>query len=239
MPMTDRRVVSVAVPLVVEVGLAVLAVLVHFEFMRIYGIVTDTAFEGFMWGLTAGPSGLALGLVAVVALVGLALSPHLWMRLTAVAVPVLMLLGMFAVTPAALQWKTEAQFGSAPQCVIEGTDEPMASADRDAQRAFDSIEHIGLFNGGGVSGVGGCERRLVLAEDIDVLRHYRAALPAAGWDVVEDDERHPRARRNGLAFEVMPCSGGGGVVWAGSEENRAFGQGTVVPAGSDICAAHH
>jgi hypothetical protein len=39
----------------------------------------------------------------------------------------------------------------APQCVIEDTDEPMASADRESQRAFDSIEHIGLYSGGGMS----------------------------------------------------------------------------------------
>ena len=233
------RVVSVEVLPAVEARLALLAVLVHYEFMRVYGTVTDTAFEGFMWGLTAGPSGFALGLVAVVAIFCVAHSTQLWMRLTAVAIPVLMLLGMLAVTPAALQRKTEAQFGSAPHCVIEGTDEPMASADREAQRVFDSIGHIGLFNGGGVSRVGGCERRLVFAEVIDVLQHYRAALPAAGRDVVEDDARHLWARRDGLAFEVMPCSDGGDVVWAGSEENRAFGQGTVMPAGSDICAAHH
>ncbi|QYF91037.1 hypothetical protein [Arthrobacter sp. PAMC25284] len=218
---TTGRVVSVAVLLAVEAGLALLAVLVHFEFMRIYGIVTDTALEGLTWGLTAGPSGLALGLVAVVAIVGLVLAPRLWMRLTAMAILVLMLLGMLAVTPAALQRKTEAQFGSTPQCVSEGSAEPMATADREAQRAFDSISHIGLFNGGGVNGVGGCERRLVLSEDIDVLQHYRAALPAAGWEVVEDDGRHLRAQRNGLAFEVMPCSGGGGVVWAGSDDGPA------------------
>jgi len=221
MPMAGR-VVSAAVLLVIGAGLALLAVLVHYEFMRIYGDVTHTAFEGLTWGLTAGPSGLALGLVAVVAVFGFMLSPRRWMRLTAVAIPVLVLIGMFAVTPAALQQKTEAQFGSTPQCVSEGSDEPMATADRQSQQAFDSISHIGHFSGGGASGVGGCERRLVLTEDIDVLQHYRAALPAAGWEVVEDDGRHLRAQRDGLAFEVMPCSGGG-VVWAGSDDGLANG----------------
>jgi hypothetical protein len=216
------RVVSVAVLLAVEAGLALLALLVHHEFMRIYGDVTHTAFEGLIWGLTSGLSGAALGLVAVVAMFGLVLSPRLLMRLTAVVIPVLMLLGMLAVTPAALRQKTEAQFGSTPQCVSEGSAEPMATADRESQRAFDSIRHIGLFSGGGASGVGGCERRLVLVDDIDVLQHYRAALPAAGWEVVEDDGRHLRAQRDGLAFEVMPCSGGG-VVWAGSEDGLANG----------------
>jgi hypothetical protein len=62
------RVVS-AVLLVIGAGLAVLAVLVHYEFMRIYGDVSGTAFEGLTWGLTAGPSGLAFGLVAVIEMV--------------------------------------------------------------------------------------------------------------------------------------------------------------------------
>ncbi|MET1154237.1 hypothetical protein, partial [Arthrobacter sp.] len=73
------------------------------------------------------------------------------------------------------------QFVSAPQCVTEGTDEPMATADRESQQVFDSIEHIGHFKGGGgMSGVAGCTRWFVLPEDFDVLQHYRAALPAAG-----------------------------------------------------------
>lgn len=236
---TAGRVVSAAVLLVIGAGLALLAVLVHYEFMRIYGDVSGTALEGLTWGLTAGPTGLALGLVAVVTLIGFMLSTRRWMRLTAVAIPVLMLIGMFAVTPSALAQKMEKQFVSAPQCVIEGTEEPMASADRESQQAFDSISHIGHFRGGGISGVGGCTRWFVLSGDADVLQHYRAALPAAGWKVVEDDGRHLRAQRDGMAFEAMPCPGGG-VVWAGrSEEDRAFGQGTVMPAGSDICAAHH
>ena len=49
--------------------------LVHYGFMTVYGDVTDTAFEGFTWGLTSGPAGLGLGLVAVVAVIGLMLSP--------------------------------------------------------------------------------------------------------------------------------------------------------------------
>ncbi len=221
MPTTGRS-VSTVVLLVIGAGLALLAVLVHYGFMAMYGDVTDTAFEGLTWGLTAGPSGAAFVLVAVFALIGLVLSTRRWMRLTAVAIPVLMLIGMFAVTPAALGQKLEAQFDSTPQCVIEGTDEPMATADRKSQQAFDSISHIGNFSGGGVSGVGGCERRFVLSGDVDVLRHYRLALPAAGWEVVEDDGRHLRAQRDGLAFEVMPCSGGG-VVWAGSDDGLANG----------------
>ena len=227
------RAVSVAVLLAVEAGLALLAVLVHQGFMAVYGDVTATAVEGLAWGLTAGPSGMALGLVAVVAVVGLVLSPRLWMRLTAVAIPVVMLLVMLAVTPLALGQKV-GKYDSSPQCVMEGTAEPMASADRESQRAFDSIEHIGLYSGGGMSGVGGCSRWFVLSGNVDVLQHYRAALPEAGWKVVEDDGRHLRAHHEGLAFEVMPCPGGG-VVWAGSEDDPAFGQGTPGLAGTAIC----
>src|SRR5687767_7081846 len=121
MPVTGRA-VSATVLLVIGAGLASLAVLVHYEFMRIYGDVAGTAFEGFTWGLTAGPSGLAFGLVAVAAIIGFMLSTRRWMRLTAMAIPVLMLVGMFTVTPSALGQKLEAQYGSNPQCVTEGTD---------------------------------------------------------------------------------------------------------------------
>ncbi|UZX02188.1 hypothetical protein F8G81_05825 [Arthrobacter sp. CDRTa11] len=221
--MTGRS-VSAVVLLVIGAGLALLAVLVHYGFMSIYGDVTDTAFEALTWGLTSGPSGLAFGLVAMFALIGLMLSTRRWMRLTAVAIPVLMLVGMFAVTPLAVGQKLEVHYESAPQCVIEGTEEPMASADRESQRAFDSISHVGDFGGGGVSGVGGCERRFVLTGDVnlDVMRHYRLALPAAGWEVVEDDGRHLRALHDGQAFEVMLCPGGG-VIWTGSAADSPSG----------------
>jgi uncharacterized protein YjeT (DUF2065 family) len=228
------RVVSAAVLLALGTGLALLAVLVHYEFMRIYGDVGGTAFEGLTWGLTAGPSGLALGLVVIVAGIGLMLSPRRWMRLTAAAIPVLMLIGMFAVTPAALRQRLEVQFASTPQCVIEGTDEPMATADRESQQVFDSIDHIGSFSGGGMSGVGGCTRWFVLSGDVDVLQHYRAALPAAGWEVVVDDGRHLRAQLDGRAFAVMPCPGGG-VVWAGSDDYPSYGQERRELAGTEIC----
>ena len=227
------RAVSVAVLLAVEAVLALLAVLIHQSFMSVYGTVTDTALEGLTWGLTSGPSGMALGLVAVVAVVGLMLSPRMWMRMTAVAIPVLMLLGMLAVTPLALAQKI-GKYDSSPQCVTEGSGEPMATAERESQRAFDSIEHIGYFSGGGISGVGGCVRWLVISDDVDVLQHYRAALPEAGWEVVEDDGRHLRAEHDGLAFEVMPCPGGG-AVWAGNDDDPAYGQGRPELAGTDIC----
>ena len=113
----------------------------------------------------------------------------------------------------------------------------MATADQESQQAFDSIKHIGLYSGGGISGVGGCARWFVLSGDVDVLQHYRAALPEAGWKVLEDDGHHLRAQRDGQAFEVRRCPGGG-AVWTGHEDDSAFGQGTVMQPGTDVCAQH-
>ncbi|MCH8559370.1 hypothetical protein [Nesterenkonia sp. DZ6] len=208
---------AAAVLLVAAAALALLGVLVHHSFTAEYGIITHSAVEGLVWGFTAGLSGAALVLVGVVAVFALVLSPRPWMRWTAVAIPVLMLLGMLALTPVALQQKTEAQYDAVPQCVTEGSGEPAAAAERESQRAFDSIEHVGYFGGGGASGVDGCDRSLVVSEEVDVLEHYRAALPEAGWEVIEDDGRHLRAQREGMAFEVALCPGGG-VVWAGSDD---------------------
>lgn len=212
------RTTAAAVLLVAAVALALLGVLVHHAFTAEYGIVTHSAFEGLVWGLTAGVSGAALVLVTVFAVSALVLSSRPWMRVTAVALPVLMLLGMLALTPLALRQKIDAQYDSVPQCVSEDSGEPAAAAERASQRAFDSIEHIGYFGGGGASGVGGCDRSLVVSEEVDVLGHYRAALPAAGWEVLEDDGRQLRAQREGMAFEVALCPGGS-VVWAGSDDD--------------------
>jgi hypothetical protein len=82
--------------------------------------------------------------------------------------------------------------------------------------AFESIEHVGHFGGGGGSGVGGCDRPFVLTQDVDVLQHYRVALPEAGWQVIEDGRHHLHAERDGMAFEVITC-GRSGVVWAGRD----------------------
>jgi hypothetical protein len=233
MPATGRA-IAAAVLLVVGAGLALLGVLVHYGFMSVYGDVSGTALEGLIWALTAGPSGLALGLVAVVGIIGFMLSTRRWMRLTAAAIPVIMLIGMFAATPLALGQRFEKQYVSTPQCVTEGTPEPMDAADREAQQVFDSISHIGHFNGGGMSGLGGCTRWFKLSGDIDVLQHYRTTLPAAGWAVVEDDGHHLRAHLNGRAFDVKPCPGGG-VIWAGSEGDPSYGQGRPELAGTEIC----
>lgn len=41
-----------------------------------------------------------------------------------------------------------------------------------------------------------------------MLGHYRAVLAAEGWEMVEDDGRHLRPLRDGLAFEVIPGTRG-------------------------------
>lgn len=212
------RTTAAAVLLVLTAALALLGVLVHYSFLAEYGVITDSAFEGLVWGLTAGLSGAALVVVGVVAVFVVVLSPRLWIRLTALAVPVLMLLAMFALSPVALEQKIEAQYDSVPQCVTEDSGEPASTAERASQDVFDSIEHIGYFSRGGASGVDGCDRSLEVPDEIDVLGHYRAALLQAGWDVVEEDERHLRAERDGMAFEVA-LGPGGGVVWAGTDDD--------------------
>lgn len=202
--------------LVVEAGLAALAVSVHYGFTAEYGDITDSAFEGLAGGFSSGLSGAALTVVALPAVIALAVSPKLWMRATSLAIPVLVVLGMYAATPAALQAKLDTQFDATPQCVSSEDmgPGPGTRAAQESQDAFESIEHVGQFGGGGGSGVGGCDRRFVLTEDVDALEHYRGTLGDAGWLVVEDDDQHLRAEREGMAFEVVLCAPGG-VVWAG------------------------
>ena len=119
------------------------------------------------WEWTASYTGVALIPVVIAAVFAFILASRRWMRVTAVAIPVLMLLGILAVTPVGLQKRLDAQYDSAPQCVNQDM-------------------------GGTVS--------------------------AADWQVVEDDRLHLRALRDGLAFEVIPCTGGG-IIWAGKNES--------------------
>lgn len=223
--MSAGRTVTAAVLIVVEVALAALGVFFHYEFLAMYGNITDSAVEGLFSSFTAGV-GLILLLVVLLPTAAAALvAPTPWMRLTAVVIPVVMVLAMLAVTPSALDSKRETQFTSSPQCLFDDVDlkdgvhlgGPGVDAIRDSQEAFDSIEHVGYFGGGGASGVMGCDRAFLLTEDTDVLGHYRAALPAAGWTLVEDDGQRLRAERDAMAFELVMCAQGG-VVWAGPQD---------------------
>ena len=113
----------------------------------------------------------------------------------------------------------ETRFGSAPHCLrgLEGGLGPGPDAMREAQRVFDSIEHVGYFSGGASGGVSGCEEGFVVLDDVDVLQHYRTALVDAGWQVIEDDGHRLRAQREGIALEVVMCDSGHGGVWAGRQ----------------------
>ncbi|MFA6576658.1 MAG: hypothetical protein WCS84_14650, partial [Nocardioides sp.] len=184
--------------LVVEAGVATLGVVVHYGMVGEYGDIHDSTLDAWWWGFDGGVGGIALVLVAIPAVAAALVSPRRWMRLVAGALPVLMVLGMVAVTPAALRLKLE-QYDATPQCVSSEDmgPGPGTRAARESQQAFESIEHVGVFGGGGGSGVGGCDRSFDLLENVDVLEHYRAALPAAGWQVVEDDADRLRAERAG------------------------------------------
>jgi len=219
--MSTRRIATAAALLVAEAGIAVLGVWVYYGLTAEYGDVADSALDGLRSGLATGPGGMALALVGVVALVAAAASPTSWMRLAALAVPIGMAGAMLALTPVALHRKLETQYDATPQCIpgeAVGAG-PGRRAARESQRAFDSIEHVGHFGGGGASGVGGCDRSFVRTEPADVLQHYRVSLAEAGWRVVDDDAHHLRAERDGMAFEVVTCDEGG-VVWAGRSGDR-------------------
>lgn len=214
-----------AVALALEAGLAGFGVLVHYGLTAEYGNIKDSALEATLAGFTAaGVGGIALVLVGAVALVAFLVSPSRGMRVAAVLLPFGMVLGMFAVTPAALSEKLKVQYHATPGCVFPGDEKqgpsPYLRAARESQRAFESIEHVVLFHGGGASGVGGCDRGfVVMDQNVDVLDHYRAALPQAGWRIVEDKGTHLRAEQDRMAFEVMMC-GEDGVVWAGRRGTR-------------------
>jgi hypothetical protein len=210
------RTVATSALLLTEVGIAVLGVILHYGLTAEYGDITDSALEGLTSGFSVGVDAVPLVLTGVTGLAAAWVSSTRWVRRAAVVVPVVMVVGMLAVTPAALRHKVEVQYDATPQCVsaeVRGPG-PGSRAERESQRALDSIRHVGHFGGGGASGVGGCDRTFVLTEDTDVLLHYRVALREAGWRVVEDDSHHLRAERAGMAFEVVSC-GHGGVVWAG------------------------
>jgi hypothetical protein len=193
--------------LIVEGGLAVLGGWVHYEFVSWYGDPTASALKNLGQPVSLFP----LLLVALVGWGAAMLSPQRWAQVVAVAIPVVMVVGMLAVTPAALS-ERESAGASTSQCV----DEEAAS-----QEAFDSVEHVGYLEYVGSISGDGCDWDLLGDGTgyVDVLQHYRQALPDAGWQVVEDDTTHVRAERDGMAFRVVAC-GGRWVVWVGRAIER-------------------
>jgi hypothetical protein len=115
--MRFTRLAMVTGLLLLEAGLAALGVLVHYGVTAEYGDIAASALEEWLWGFRAGPGGIALVVVGIPAVAALVVSSRLWMRLTAVGIPVLMVVGMLVVTPAALQEKLEVQYAATPQCV--------------------------------------------------------------------------------------------------------------------------
>jgi hypothetical protein len=214
--MGTKHTLAAAGVFTVEATLGGLILAVHWGFTAEYGDITRLASDG-----AAVVSGVALAAVAVAALVALFVVKGHRVAIAAVVVPMLVVVGWPSVTRAALQEKLAVQYDASPQCVLEDDmgPGPGMRAERASQRAFNSIEHVGHFAGGGASGVVGCDRALLLIEEVDVLEHYRTALPEAGWQVVTDRAGRVRAERGTMAFEVVRCDQGG-VVWAGSKRLR-------------------
>ena len=124
----STRTATAGVLLGVEAALAAFGVLIAYVFTAEYSDPTASTREALTSGFVVGPLLFvgAAGLVAVLA------STRSWMRVTAVVVPVLMVVGMLVAIPAALAAKREA------------------------------VQHP-----------------------------YGAALPSAGWQVVESDGQRP------------------------------------------------
>ncbi len=205
--------------LALEAGLGGLGVLLHYGLTAEYGNIDESALEGLVSGFTTLGGDIALALVVAVATLAFVVAPSRGLRLAAVLLPVGMVVGMLAVTPMALAQKLDVQYDATPQCVSpeegESGPSPYLRAARESQRAYESIEHVVQFGGGGGSGVGGCDVGFVVTdEDVDVMEHYRTALPDAEWRVVQDDGGQLRAERGRMAFELALC-GDGGRVWVG------------------------
>lgn len=218
------RTVLAVVLLVTAALVGAFAVLVGYGLTAEYGDIAAGTWENFTFGMEIA----ALGLVPVL---GLGLGAWLLDRrrgfaLAAAALPVLLVLGVLATTPLAVQKKLAVQYDASPDCVagLEGERGPGVTGARRAQATFDGIEHVGRFGGGGSSGVDGCDRTLTAVDGEDVLAHYRRTLPADGWRVTESGDGHLRAERDGAAFEVRGA-GTDWVVWTGPREvhPRALG----------------
>ena len=118
----NARTTNVAVVLVVEAGFAVVGVWFHDGMTAEYGDVTELA-EGRRAGVSSIVEfgGLALFLVLAAAVVVVFVTAQRWARRTAVAIPVLMVVGLIAVTPAALREKLVSSYSDTPQCVFRSS----------------------------------------------------------------------------------------------------------------------
>lgn len=111
------RTAATATLLVVEAGLVALGVDLHYGMTAVYGDASGSVLQEFRAAFSpAGVSGIAVAVVLLVALIAAVVAPCGWTRLTAIVLPVLMVLGMLAVTPAALREKAGECSGRA-QCL--------------------------------------------------------------------------------------------------------------------------
>ena len=121
----NARTTNAAVVLVVEAGFAVVGVWFHNGMTAEYGDVTELAEDrkaGVAFVIEFG--GLALILVVVAALIVVCVRARRWARVAAVAMPILMVVMLIAVTPAALRAKLVSSYSDTPQCVFTGSWNP-------------------------------------------------------------------------------------------------------------------
>ncbi len=116
---TSSRTILAAGLLVGEAALAVLGVLVHYGFTAEYGDVTSSTLQAFWWAVTRGVGGLALAIVTGAAIATALVATTTWLRVIALVIPPLVVVGMLAVTPLALQHKLEVQDDAALTFVVD------------------------------------------------------------------------------------------------------------------------
>jgi hypothetical protein len=106
------------------------------------------------------------------------------------------------------------RYPSTPNCTDEFTGGPALRVTRQAQAAFEQINHPGPFSGGGSSGVDGCSSELMLRDATNPVERYRDVLPASGWTVASDEPGKLAAEKGGQAFELTR-DGNSWWVWIG------------------------
>jgi hypothetical protein len=160
------------------------------------GLVLTAAVAGAGAWLARGSrlvAGVAAGIVVV----------------TCVGVPVGSVLGV--------QQKLE-RYGAVPDCTDGFSRGPAVPATEAAQEGFESLDHPGVFAGGGSAGVDGCSTQLMTRGGVDVREHYRGLLPQAGWVITSDTDGMLRATKDSQAFEVTSPGVGTWEIWIGPSE---------------------
>lgn len=214
--MSRTRAVTTAVLLVAEAGLAAFGGAVAYGLTAEYGSLDDSRSEAFAGVLEIVV--IALVLVGLTGSVAARVAGSQVVTGLAVAIPVLMLAGIWFSGPIALEQKLAQQYDAVPRCVdVDMVTGPGDHAARRAQSIFESIDHVGVFGAGGSSGIHGCDRTMTLpgdGPDVDVVGHYRRALARDGWTLVDVRPSGLRAEKGEMAFEIAGA-GRNWTVWAG------------------------